>query len=128
VNFELEQAWWDFGKRSNGYITKNGQLGDLDLDALILRTLAVDGEVFIHVDLDAKNPYGISFDLIDSLSIDWSKNQQATAYQNAIIAGVEVDKNYKPIRYWLKEGDTWNYQTGKVQSIPAEEIIHIYKH
>jgi capsid protein len=61
INQELEAAWYDFGKRSNGYITKDGQMGDLDLDALILRTLAIDGEVFIRVDLDAKNPYGLSF-------------------------------------------------------------------
>lgn len=128
INQELEAAWYDFGKRSNGYITKDGQMGDLDLDALILRTLAIDGEVFIRVDLDAKNPYGLSFQIIDSLQIDWQKNQQATAYQNAIIAGVEVDKNNKPVKYWFRQGDTDNYQVGKPESIPADEIIHIYKH
>ena len=41
VNDELELAWYDFGKRSNGYITKCGGLGDRDFDALILRTLKV---------------------------------------------------------------------------------------
>lgn len=128
TNRELEEAWYDFGKRSNGYLTKDGLMGDLDLDALILRTLAIDGEVFIRVDLDAKNPYGISFEVLDSLQIDWEKNQQATAYQNAIIAGVEIDKVGKPVKYWFKPGDTYNYQVGKPEAIPAEEIIHIYKH
>ena len=128
TNRELEEAWYDFGKRSNGYLTKDGLMGDLDLDALILRTLAIDGEVFVRVDLDAKNPYGISFEVLDSLQIDWEKNQQATAYQNAIIAGVEIDKVGKPVKYWFKPGDTYNYQVGKPEAIPAEEIIHIYKH
>lgn len=128
INKELEEAWWDFGKRSNGYITKDGLMGDLDLDSLILRTLVIDGQVFIRVDLDAKNPYGISFQVLDSLQIDWQKNQQATAYQNAIVAGVEIDKNNRPVQYWFKQGDTDNYQVGKPETIPAEEIVHIYKH
>lgn len=86
VNRELELAWYNFGKRSNGFLTKDGLMGDLDLDSLILRTLIIDGEVFIRIDRDAKNPYGLSFELIDSLQIDWTKNQQATKYQNAIVA------------------------------------------
>lgn len=44
-----------------GFITKDGQMGDLDLDALILRTLIIDGEVFIRIDRDAKNPFRIKF-------------------------------------------------------------------
>ena len=43
INKELEYAWYDYGKRSNGYLTKDGLMGDLDLDALILRTLIIDG-------------------------------------------------------------------------------------
>ena len=77
VNRELERAWWDFGKRLNGYITKNGLLSDIDLDSLILRTLIIDGEVFIRINKDIKNPYGISFTVIDSLQIDTTKNQLA---------------------------------------------------
>lgn len=103
-------------------------MGDLDLDSLILRTLIIDGEVFIRIDRDAKNPYGLSFELIDCLQIDWQKNQQATAYQNAIVAGVEIDKNGKPVSYYFRKGDTDNYQVGKSEKIPASEIIHIFKH
>ncbi len=42
VNNELELAWWEFGKRSNGFITKDGLMGDKDLDSLVLRTLMID--------------------------------------------------------------------------------------
>jgi hypothetical protein len=58
------------------------------LDILILRTLIIDGEVFIRVDKNAKNEYGISFELLDSLTIDTMKNQLATPTQNAIVMGV----------------------------------------
>lgn len=46
VNNELETAWWEFGKRSNGFITKDGQMGDKDFDCLILRTLIIDRRGF----------------------------------------------------------------------------------
>lgn len=110
-----------------GFITKDGQMGDLDLDALILRTLIIDGEVFIRIDRDAKNPFGLSFEILDGLCIDTDKNQLETEYQNAIIAGVEIDRNGQPIKYHYRRGNSENYQVGAIEEIPAAEIIHIYK-
>ena len=127
VNDELELAWYDFGKRSNGYITKCGGLGDRDFDALILRTLMIDGEVFIRIIKDAKNPYGISFKILDSLCIDFDKNRPQSNYENAIVAGIEIDKDNRPVNYYYKEGDTDNYSVGFTEVIPANEIIHIFK-
>ena len=127
INDELELAWYDFGKRSNGYITKCGELGDRDLDALILRTLMIDGEVFIRIIKDAKNPYGISFKILDSLCIDFDKNRPQSNYENAIVAGIEIDKDNRPVNYYYKEGDTDNYSVGFTEVIPANEIIHIFK-
>lgn len=127
VNNQLEKAWFDFGKRVNGYIEKSGTQGDIDLDILILRTLIIDGEVFIRVDRDAKNEYGISFEILDGLTIDTTKNQLATPTQNAIVMGVQIDKYNRPIQYWIREHNGDNYNTGKLYAIPADEIIHIYK-
>ena len=127
INDELELAWYDFGKRSNGYITKCGGLGDRDFDALILRTLMIDGEVFIRIIKDAKNPYGISFKILDSLCIDFDKNRPQSNYENAIVAGIEIDKDNRPTNYYYKEGDTDNYTVGFTEVIPANEIIHIFK-
>ena len=126
-NNQLQTAWWKFGKRSNKYLSKTGLLGDIDFDKLVLRTFLIDGQVFIRVDRNADNPYGICFEIIDTFRIDSSKNQVGNDYQNAIILGVEVDKNYKPIQYWIKEGNSDVYQCGKQYAIPADEIIHIYK-
>lgn len=50
-----------------------------------------------------------------------------TSTQNAIILGVEVDQNYKPVQYWFRQGDGDNYKTGKRFAIPATDIIHIFK-
>ena len=104
-------------------------MGDKDLDCLILRTLIIDGEVFIRVDRQAKNPFGLSFQVLDSLQIDFTKNQVAVpGGQNAITMGIEIDKDYRPIKYYFREGDVKNYQVGKTIEIPADEIIHIYRH
>lgn len=127
LNKELEFAWYNFGKRTRGNIEKSGQLGDIDLDILILRTLLIDGEVFIRIDRKAKNKYGISFELLDSLCIDFNKNQLESSTQNAIIAGVQVDSFYRPIKYYYQPGNKYNYQVGEVEEIPAKDIIHIYK-
>jgi len=91
VNNELENAWYDFGRKSHGYITADSAQSDIDLDTLILRTYLTDGECFIYVDRNAKNPYGISFKLLDSLSLDSDFNRMRTATQNSVILGVEVD-------------------------------------
>lgn len=105
-----------------------GQFGDIDFDILILRTLVIDGEVFIRVDKNAKNPYGISFELLDTLQIDLTKNQNRTPAQNAIVMGVEIDEYNRPVKYYFREASIDNYQVGQLIEIPANEIIHIYKH
>lgn len=84
--------------------------------------------MFIRVDRQAKNPFGLSFQVLDSLQIDTTKNQVAVPGQNAIVMGIEIDKDYRPVKYYFREGDIFNYQVGQIIEIPAEEIIHIYRH
>lgn len=126
-NRQLQFAWYNFGKRSRGYIEKSGQLGDIDLDMLILRNLLVDGEVFIRIDKKVNNRYGISFQLLDPLCIDFTKNAIQTPTQNAIICGVQIDKYSRPIKYYYCPDNKYNYNVGQAEQIPAAEIIHIFK-
>lgn len=102
LNDEIEWMFYDWGKAMNGYLTVDGQTGHNDFDALILRTLLIDGEVFIRIHREVKNPYGLSFELIDSASIDYTKIRESSQGQNAIVLGVEVDKYYKPVAYYVK--------------------------
>ncbi len=84
--------------------------------------------MFIRVDRQAKNPFGLSFQVLDSLQIDTTKIQTGTPGRNAIVMGIEIDKDYRPLKYYFKEGDEYNYQIGQTKEIPADEIIHIYRH
>ena len=115
-----------FGRAMNGYLTVDGGMGHKDFDGLILKTLLIDGEVFIRVHHPKSHPYGISFELIDAMSIDYTKRREFSN-GTACVLGVEIDESYRPVSYYIRRGNTVIYQAGKEETIPAAEIIHIYK-
>ena len=100
--------------------------GHKDFDALILRTLLTDGEVFIRVHHPSSSLYGLSFELVDSMSIDFTKRKDFSN-GTAIINGVEIDQSYRPVKYYVRQGNLFCYQAGKEEVVPASEMIHIYK-
>lgn len=100
--------------------------GHNELDKLILRSLLIDGEVFIRVH-HPNNKSKLSFEVLDAMSIDYTKIREAGSGTNAIVLGVEIDAHYRPVAYWRKTGNTTAYQAGKEERIPASEVIHIYK-
>lgn len=102
-------------------------MGAKELDALILRTLLIDGEVFIRIHRRSKNPYGLSFEIIDAASIDYTKKREFGTADTAVIMGIEVDRKYKPLKYYVRSGTTTVYQAGTDEVIPASDMIHLYK-
>ena len=104
-----------------------GLCGENEFDALILRTLLIDGEVFIRIHKEARNPYGLSFELIDAASIDFTKIREASPGVDAIVLGVEVDKHYRPTYYYIRQGNSTTYQAGKTERVSASEIIHLFR-
>lgn len=100
LNDEIEWAWYDFGKLSNGFLSVDGGMGHNEFDALILKTLLIDGEVFIRIH-HPLNKYGISFEIIDSASINYTKRREFSD-GTAIILGIEVDKFYRPVKYYMR--------------------------
>ena len=124
LNDEIEWAWYDFTNRKK--LQTSQKLRDVDFDTLLFRTLLVDGEAFIQIIRDNQSPYGVKFKLIDSLAVDTELLQIMTETQNGIYNGVEVDHDYKVVRYWLRECYNGNYQSGKLYALPADQVIHLY--
>ena len=124
LNDEIEWAWYQFTNKKNLEVSE--KLNDVDFDTLLLRTLLIDGEAFIQIIKDSKSPYGVKFKLIDSLCVDTELLQIMTETQNGIYNGVEVDHNYKTVRYWLREAYNGNYQSGRLYALPADQVIHLY--
>lgn len=102
------------------------ECGHHEFDKLILRTLIIDGEVFIRIH-HPNNKYGLSFELIDSMSVNYAKIREAANGTNAIVLGVEIDNYGAPVKYYLKHGNSTCYMAGKEEEVPAPEIIHIFK-
>ena len=125
LNDQIEWAWYDFTNKKK--LQTSQKLRDNDFDTLLFRTLLVDGEAFIQIIKDSESPFGVKFRLIDSLAVDTQYLQIMTETQNGIYNGVEVDHDYKVVRYWLRECYNGNYQSGRLYSLPADEVIHLYK-
>lgn len=121
---EIEWAFDDFQKAQN--LTPSRNLDGVMFDMKVLNNLIVDGECFIQIIKDNKSPFGVRFKPIDAMSVDMHKLQIMTETQNGIINGVEVNQDYRPIRYWMRKGYNGNYQSGRLFTVPAENIIHIY--
>lgn len=113
LNEEIEWQFYEWGKTSNGFLTVDHMLGSKELDKLILRTLLVDGEVFIRIHKNASNPFSVSFEIIDAMSIDFTKRREASGSQNAIVMGIEIDKHYKPVAYYLRPRRHSNISNGE---------------
>lgn len=130
INDAIEWAWYDFGKLSNGYLTMDGGSGHNELDALILRTLIIDGEVFIRIH-HPNNKYGLSFEIVDSASIDYTKRREfayAGSEGTAIVLGVEIDKYYKAVKYYLRPRNDHRLSSRKRRSSPSRrDHSHLQK-
>ena len=124
LNDEIEWAFEDFQKKQN--LTPSKTLNGVMFDMKVLENLIVDGECFIQIVKDNKSPFGVRFKPIDSMSVDMHKLQVMTETQNGIINGVEVNQDYRPIKYWMRKGYNGNYESGRLFTVPADDIIHIY--
>ena len=124
LNDQIEWAWYDFTNKKK--LQTSQKLRDVDFDTLLFRTLLVDGQAFIQIIKDSESPFGVKFKLIDALAVDTEYLQIMTETQNGIYNGVEVDHDYKAVRYWLRQCYNGNYQSGRLYALPADEVIHLY--
>lgn len=70
ANSIIEKAWGDYVKNYRKYVSADCQMDGLEFDRHLLFNYLVDGEIFIRKIKDPKSPYGIRFEVLDSLQID----------------------------------------------------------
>lgn len=127
ANNQIENCWYDYTRSYKKYVSADHQQNGLDFDRHILFNFLVDGQVFIRKVKDPKSPYGIRFEVIDSLCID---PMYSLDFMNGekIVMGIKVDSHYKPLSYFIKRPQNSDYYlAGEREEIPASEVIHIYK-
>lgn len=129
ANTKIEEAHYEWGKPK--YYTITGQGSAREVDGLIVKTVARDGEIFIRkVNVDKyKNPFGFSVQLIETEYCDVNYNK-LLPNGNYIYMGIEFDQKRIPVRYYFRKSkpqDESRYVlSNDYISFPAEEIIHLY--
>jgi lambda family phage portal protein len=125
ANNIIERAWKQWSKVGNCEVT--GRHSWIDVQRLILRCIARDGEVLIRM---IKKSTGLCLQILEADLLDDSYNARADN-GNEIRFGVELDSYRRPVAYHLlgnHPGDSqFNADFKRRIRVPAEEIIHPFK-
>ena len=125
ANTAIETAWADWSKAKHCDVA--GRLSFPQMTRAIVRAVARDGEALVRIRQGAKNAYGYALQLLDIERLDTTLNREASNGKNAIILGVEIDADGRPVAYWLVTSALGHDPTGKNRvRVPAAEILHIF--
>jgi lambda family phage portal protein len=128
INDQIEALWNEWAENPKWCHT-GGKLTLLQLEHLILRTIIIDGEVLVRL-VDERfdgSPVPLSIDVIDP---DCLADMHWAGQRERIFQGIEVDKNYRPLNYWIYRNhpqdafiDPWQ---DAPDAVPAGEILHLF--
>jgi lambda family phage portal protein len=125
-NDKIEAAWCEWAKKGN--CTVDGKLSLREVQNLVLRNVAVDGEVFVRrVKGFNGNKFGYALQLIDADQLDHLFSRAATKTENEIRMGVEVDAWGRPVAYHINQKHPSDLGGSLIRTrIPADQINHLY--
>lgn len=126
TNRSIETAWNAWAKSR---VTVDGKLNLVRLERILLRTLAMDGEVFVRIYRGFEgNPFGLAFQPIDADLVDETLWRVAGPGSNEVRMGVEVDRLGRPVAYhvWNHAFDGYTPTERVRERIPAEDVLHLY--
>ena len=123
----IEALWRDYCSGASRAVSVDGHSGARDFDMLVLRTLIIDGEVFIRRVFDPLSRYGWRYEVIDSMQIDPMYMVETTDSGGRIFMGIELDKLGREIAYYYRPTSNDQYFSGARERIPAENIIHLFR-
>jgi lambda family phage portal protein len=121
----IEAGWQDFLRRGN--FTVCGRFSGPQALRLFLRTMAVDGEVFVRR-VWGRGKYGFAIQFLDADLLDVGFNRPAGGGLNAIVMGIELDAFGAPVAYWFSDPAQASTLYSRAQKIriPASEVFHGY--
>lgn len=133
VNDAIEGAfkdWWDRPE----FCHTGGTLSGGDFERALMGEVFEAGEVFIRQHFQpfggSKVPYAL--ELIESERCPHGIQPGAINTANEVRMGIEVDKFYRPLAYWIRDHhpSDFHYPAGtngaeQIRRVPASEIIHL---
>lgn len=129
INDKIESGWSEFWSSP----WADGRMSGIAGERLLIKSIAVDGEVFVRRLISPRFKYGIALQMIDPDLIDYTLNQPKDGGKvptsNEIRLGIEVDEYGKAVAYWCFESSPYDINTGNSRQrirIPGEEITHLY--
>src|SRR5262249_52953375 len=96
-NMKIEKAWTEWGKKGNCTVDRRFSLRQVQ--NLILKTLATDGEVFVRMVPGFANKHRFALQMIDADQVDHLFTRAKSPTENEIRLGVEVDEWGAPVAY-----------------------------
>lgn len=130
ANQAIESAFWRWARR--GVCEVSGGLSFADVQRLLIRSVARDGEALVRHIVGFDNEFGYALQILDIDRLDTDFNRAASQAQNAVRMGVELNAYSRPVAYWLRTAhphDQHATQSLNVRErVPASEISHIFLH
>ena len=123
----IERLWREYQSRIGGYVTLDECQSGRDFDSLVLRTLVIDGEVFIHRVYDPESRFGYRYEVIDSLEVDPMYNVEDCGGGCRIVMGVKIDERGREVAYFVRRSVNDQYMTGDRIEVPAAEVLHVFR-
>lgn len=133
LNDAIEDAWEFWKRAANCHVA--GVLSFSEIERLVARTVASDGEVFVRL---VRQKFGssripLALEIIEADLLDENYNGEAPS-GNQIRMGVEVDKWFRPVAYHFFTQHPGDIQFGSVGAmeqkrirVPANEVIHVFR-
>jgi lambda family phage portal protein len=130
VNDAVEAAWEEWSYPENADAGR--RLSWVEMQTLIVRALAQDGEALVRMVPGAPNDFGFALHVLDADQLDETYGGASPLRLpngNEVRMGVEVDPRFAaPVAYhlWSEHPSEAGSQYRKRERIPAEELLHLY--
>lgn len=133
INDAIENAWTQWCKAQNCHTA--GLLNFSDIERLMVSNTAENGEVLVRIvkgTAFGTSPVPMALEVIEADQLMDERNGEADN-GNIIRMGVEKDEWGRPVAYWFYPQHPGDYlfktvQLAKYKRVPAEEVIHLYRH
>ena len=122
----LEDAW-NLWAQTPDYCDIEGRKSLTMFLQACVREWKLEGEAIVHIAHSTRNPFGVQLKLYraDQLALDIIR--PATRDEWAILNGVEVNGEGRPVAYWFRTELLPNGTfTGEPYRIPARQILHLF--
>lgn len=130
ANDAIEAGFFEWGRKGSPSVC--GKLSWLDIQRLVVKTVARDGEVLVRKVIGQGSlKFSFSLQVIEADFLDETHNETA-ANGNQIRMGIEFDKWGKPVAYHMLTSHPGEYAYGTGykgmarERVPASEIIHVF--